>query len=432
MDSRSLLRTLLEAAVKAADPFAATHDALAERLSAREGDGRGWIIAVGKASERMARAALDAAAATGLEVAGGVVAGAESARFDPPIEHIVGDHPVPGARSHRAALRIGALTHAVLPADHVMLLVSGGTSSLVAAPADGVNAAALDALFRTLLGAGEGVDINVMNAVRRRFLQWGGGRLAAALVPARIEQVLLSDVIGDDASVIGSGPAVPDPLYAQDVLDLLDAHGLVDRLDGSLIDYLRDVVRGARGETPKANDAVFDNVDRPVVIGRALLLSAVVGAARSHGADAHVHDEPLAGEAAGRGAELARWLATAAPAGVHCWAGETTVTLSGAHGLGGRCQELALAAAIALESAGDTARPVTLLAAGTDGRDGPTDAAGAIVDAAIPAAVRNRGLVPGELLARHDSHRALDAAGALLRTGHTGTNVADILIALVR
>ncbi len=379
----------------------------------------------------MAHGALLAAADAGIEIAGGIVVGPDAISCDSPVECVVGDHPVPGPRSHRAAMRIGAMAHAVLPEDHVLLLVSGGTSSLIAAPIDGIDAAALDTLFGTLLAAGRDVDIHVMNAVRRRFLRWGGGRLAAALAPARIHQVLLSDVIGDDPAVIGSGPAVPDPLVAREVLDLLDAHVLTGRIEPVLTRYLHDVANGSHPETPKATDALFANVDAPVVLGRARLHTGIAGRARTLGATLYSHDEPLTGEARERGSQLARWLATSAPAGIHCWSGETSVTLGSTHGSGGRCQELALSAALTLDALAAGERRVTLLAAGTDGRDGPTDAAGAIIDASTAAAARARGANPADALARHDSHSALDAAQSLLRTGPTGTNVADIVLSVI-
>lgn len=417
------------AAVAAADPHEPAREALTARLQERTDDGRGWIIAVGKASARMADAAMLAAADTDLEIAGGLVVGTTEADVAPPLEAIIGDHPVPGPRSRRAAERLGALTQAVLPADHVLLLISGGTSSLVAAPVDGIDGAALDEAFRTLLGAG--VDIAVMNAVRRRFLRWGGGRLAAAVAPAHVCQVILSDVVGDDPAVIASAPATPDPLSGAELYEWLERYELLERLPRALVAHLNDVVAGRAPETPKAGDAAFANVDAPVIIGRARLHDGVAAAALAAGMAFTNHEAAVVGEASVRGRELAKWLATEAGPGVHCWSGETTVTLGGATGRGGRSQELALAAALALDALGAGHQHVTLLAAGTDGRDGPTDAAGAIVDPSTATAIREAGVDPAAALAAHDAYPALDAAGALLKTGPTGTNVADVVIALV-
>jgi hydroxypyruvate reductase len=379
----------------------------------------------------MADAARLAAADADLELAGGLVVGATDADVPLPLESVVGDHPVPGRRSRRAAERLGALTQAVLPGDHVLLLISGGTSSLLAAPADGVDGAVLDEAFRTLLGAGGGVDITVMNAIRRRFLRWGGGRLAAAVAPAPVHQVILSDVVGDDPAVIASAPATPDPLTAAGLRALLEKHGLTERLPRELIAYLDDVVAGRLAETPKPGDAAFANVDLPVIIGRVRLHDGIAIAAREAGVAFTNHEAPVVGEASVRGREFALWLATEAAPGVHCWSGETTVTLGDSTGRGGRSQEFALSAAVALDALGPGLQNVTLLAAGTDGRDGPTDAAGAVVDGSTAKAIRDAELDPAHLLARHDAYPALDAAGLLLRTGPTGTNVADVVIAVV-
>jgi len=431
VDSATLLRTLYDAAVAAADPHAPTRDALRQQLAERTDDGRGWIVAVGKAAARMAEAARLAAGDTELELAGGVVVGTELAAVDVPLESVVGDHPIPGARSRRAAERLGALTHAVLPDDHVLLLISGGTSSLIAAPADRVDGHALGEAFRILLGAGGGVDITVMNAIRRRFLRWGGGRFAAAVAPAPVHQVILSDVVGDDPAVIASGPATPDPHTAHELRALLEEHRLVARLPAALIAYLEQVIAGHVAETPKPGDAVFQNVSAPVIIGRTRLHDGVAQAARANRVPCTVHEEAVIGEAGERGKAIALSLATGAPPGIHCWSGETTVTLGDATGRGGRSQEFALSAALALEELGDGVAQVTLLAAGTDGRDGPTDAAGATVDRETAARIRAAGVDPANSLARHDVYPALDAAGALLRTGATGTNVADVVIAVV-
>ena len=431
MEPRALVSTFFDAAVAAADPLSPTRDALVARLQARADDGRGWIIAIGKAAGRMARGARLAAADTDLELAGGVIVAHEHVAFDAPFESLIGDHPFPGARSRHAAHRLGTLTQAVNPKDHVLLVISGGTSSLLASGADGVPEPALENAWRTLLGAGAAADVRVMNSIRRRFLRWGGGRLAEALHGAHLHQVLLSDVIGDDPALIGSGPATPDPLTARDILATLQEHRLVDRFDQPLIAYLHEVIAGRRPETPKPDAAYFARVDAPVILGRTVLHHGVTDAARDAGVPLVVHHSPLTGDAATAGRALAHMLANSAAPGVHCWTGETTVELGERHGRGGRCQELALSAAVSLATLGEAGRRVTLLAAGTDGRDGPTDAAGAIVDASTVATIIARNVDPAASLARHDSYTALNTAGAILRTGATGTNLADIVIAVV-
>jgi glycerate-2-kinase len=280
-----------------------------------------------------------------------------------------------------------------------------------------------------------------MNAVRRRFLCWGAGRLAVALAPARVHVVVASDVPGDDLATIGSGPCHPDPLTADDVVHLLERVSLHAHLPRALRDHLEQVRRGALPETPKPGDPVFAGVRHEVVVGNRQALEGAARCARAQGLAPQVADEPLAGEASACGERIARALLAvrarqrrerAAPTACMLWGGETTVTLgNGLTGRGGRSQELALAAARVLGDAGAAAHGIALLAAGTDGRDGPTDAAGAMVAGSTWDAIARAGGNPAAALARHDAYPALARAGALVRTGPTGTNVMDVVIALV-
>lgn len=338
----------------------------------------------------MARAASAWLARRGLGVAGGVVAHAGD---DPGpavpdgLTRVAGDHPIPGRRSALAAEAVGEAAGRVAPGEEVIVLVSGGTSSLIAAPAPDAGAPDLAALFGTLLGSG--ADIRAVNAARRGALCWGGGRLAQALGEAAVRCVVLSDVPSGGAHDVGSGPC----------------------------------------DHPRVPTVVAAD-NRTAVL-------AAVDAARALGWDAVAACEELRGEAAACGRRLGGRLVGLAATGpadrTRClvWGGETTVRLTAAAGRGGRSQELALAAAEALAAAGGGDR-VTLLAAGTDGRDGPTDAAGAVVGGRSWAAIAAAGLDPAVHLARHDAYPALEAIGALLRTGPTGTNVADLAIGAVR
>jgi hydroxypyruvate reductase len=292
--------------------------------------------------------------------------------------------------------------------------------------------------------------------VRKRFSRWGGGRLALALAPAATHCLAISDVIGDDISSIGSGPCVPDPYTVKDVIDILQRAKLYQRLAPSFRDHLTGTQKGLVPETPKATHPAFAHVTARVIANNRVALDAARVKATELGiAQVTVADAPLEGGAAEAGAALARALiarreqAGGASSLLVC-GGETTVSIphpmltpglrarseSGAlppvpQPQGGRCQELALAAARVLSEAGDAARGITLLAAGTDGRDGPTDAAGACVDATTWDAIRDAGRDPAAALAGHESYPALDAVGALLRTGATGTNVADVVIGLI-
>ena len=387
----------------------------------------------------MASVAVDVARERGTAIAGGVVVGADASdRPHPAIRCVVGDHPIPGARSIAAARAIADSASAVGDADLVLVLISGGATSLAAAPVDGLDDGVLPPLFDALLRSGW--DIGAMNAVRKRFLRWGAGRLASALSPAAVQPAVLSDVIGDDPAFIASGPCAPDPLTARDVRARLEtlAEAMPRPTFDALVGYLDAVTDGRLPETPKADHRSFESVRQPVVHGNAVALQAAVTRASQFGWRVIVARRPLAGDAAMRGGQLAAALLAGVSATGHerpmclIHGGETTVTLgTTARGRGGRCQELALAAARTFDASYERAQSVTLLAAGTDGRDGPTDAAGAVVDRDSWRRARAAGRDPAADLMAHDSYSALDAAGALLRTGRTGTNVMDVVVGLV-
>ncbi len=313
------------------------------------------------------------------------------------------------------------------------VLLSGGTTSLLGAPVDGITGAELTGIYALLLGSG--LDITAMNRIRKRFSRWGAGRLAVALAPARVRVYVVSDVIGDDLASIGSGPCVPDPSTATEVRGLLERSGLWDRIPESARRQVREASEGGKAETPKPGDPAFARVTLELIASNRLALEAAARRAAELGLVPVVADTPLAGEASAAGSSVAatllqdyagRDIPQRPRRRCLIWGGETTVTLGEeAPGLGGRCQEMALAAARGLAGA---PAGVALMAAGTDGRDGPTDAAGAIVDGRTWQAVADAGRDPARDLAAHDAYRALDAAGALLRPGLTGTNVMDVVI----
>ena len=433
--ARDLLERMYAAAVAGSMPDAATA-AAARALPRTAAPVR--VLAMGKAAHGMAAAAVRALADTGRTVAGGViVAPAAAPPPHPALAALAGDHPVPGARSLAAAAALGHAVGAVRADDQVLVLLSGGASSLVAAPVDGIAADELAWLYERLLGSG--ADIAAMNGVRKRFARWSGGRLALALHPAPVHCLVVSDVLGDDLAAIASGPCAPDPLTSVDVVARLCDLGLWAELPESFRHLLAGIATGRLPETPKASDAAFGRVTHDVIVSNAAAVRSAAARGRTFGV-AHVRVEatPFAGEAADCGRRMAQaLLADAAHAGDRpcgvVWGGEPTVTLGAqaAGARGGRMQELALAAAQLLHDAGLAAARVTLLAAGTDGRDGPTDAAGAVVDGATWRDITRAGRDPAADLAAHRSYPALDSVGALLRPGLTGTNVMDVVIGLV-
>lgn len=377
-------------------------------------------------------AELERAAAT---VAGGVCVGVEPhAHVHAAIASFVGDHPIPGRRSFLAAEALATAVAHLRAEDLAIVLLSGGATSLVAAPVPAVSERDLAQLFDLLHRSG--LDIHAMNVVRKRFVRWGAGRLAVALAPTRAEVLLVSDVPGDDPADVASGPCAPDSTTAEDVQRILAEAGLLGAVPSAVRTHLHAARIGRVPETPKAGHPAFAAVATRTIGSSRFAIAAAIAHARSLSVHAEAGAAPLEGEAARCGTLLADELLKRAERGWRgcvVWGGETTVRRAGVDvaALGGRCQELALAAAKRLATGGEIARRVSLLAAGTDGRDGPTDAAGAFADASVWDAITRAGLGGEHALASHASYAALDAARALFRRGATGTNVMDVVIGAV-
>jgi glycerate 2-kinase len=420
-----------EAALAAADPAAAVRQGLAAREVALElGRTRPhWILAVGKAAPAMTGAALSHCAAAGIRVAGGLVVSTSDPAVPatPGIEMVQGDHPVPGARSAYAAERLHAFTERVGRDDVVLVLVSGGTSSLIGAPIPEVRPEHLAALHALLLGAG--VPISRTNAVRKRFSRWGAGRLAVALECARIVPIILADVPNEDPALVGSGPVSPDPLSAAHVERILRDAGIAVRVPLSVASTLGAMKAGVIPETPKPDHPAFARVEAPVVVGNSAALDAAAEAAHARGYSSVLLSRTLlTGDATAAGRVIAHAVARATPGTCCIWGGETTVRLPTHHGLGGRCQQLALAAADTLDDLGIP--DAWVLAAGSDGQDGPAPAAGALINGGTWHRSAARGGDPRTALSRHDAYGALAAAGAIIPARDTGTNVMDIVVAM--
>ena len=432
--TRDLLLDLYRAATAAAAPGPALESRL-RRLPQTPGR-RIWIFALGKAALPMAATAAGVLEAEPDRLAGGLIVAPEGGISpDPRLTLFMGDHPEPGVRSLAAATALADTASRVGPDDEIWVLLSGGTTSLIGAPETGLTPADLRSLYTLLLGSG--LDITAMNQVRKRFSRWGAGKLARALQPALVRVYIVSDVIGDDLPSIGSGPCVPDPTTAADIHGLLERAGLWPKIPEAARRVILSMESGETAETPKPGDRAFARVTLELVASNRLALEAAAKRAAELGLAPDIVEEPLAGEAVAAGASVADNLLNnrvrlSIPQPTkrrlcRIWGGETTVSL-GDHpiGLGGRSQELALAAARTLAGIPD----VTLLAAGTDGRDGPTDAAGAVVDGTTWNAISAAGRDPEHDLARHDAYPALASVGALVKPGLTGTNVMDIVIGI--
>jgi hydroxypyruvate reductase len=430
-----LLLELYEGAVAAAAPGPATARAI-EALDI-DRSRRIWIFALGKAARPMAAAAVQTALRSLHSIVGGVVVAPDDGPSPyPTIHSLRGDHPIPGRHSFDAAAKIADVAAGRRGTDVAVVLLSGGATSLVGAPVRGIPEADFIALHELLLGSG--LDIAQMNAVRKRFSRWSAGRLALALAPATTHCLAISDVQGDDPGVIGSGPCVPDANNVQHVTEILQRANLLSRLPRSVREYLSAVTRRTIPETPARGHPAFAHVAVRVIGNNAMAREGAAAAARARGHEPEIVPEWVSGEAARAGEAIARDLIARrarGDAGVCVvWGGESTVTLTGTGAStagGGRCQELALAAARVLRQAADAAAGIGLLAAGTDGRDGATDAAGAIVDATTWAAISDAAVNPAHALAEHRSYAALRAAGALIPRRDTGTNVNDVMIGTI-
>jgi hydroxypyruvate reductase len=381
--------------------------------------GRVLVLGCGKASAAMARAVEDV---LGDRIADGFVVVKDG--YTAPtrrVRLVEAGHPVPDARGEAAAARLLAMAEEAAADDLVIFLVSGGGSALTPAPAPPVTLAEKQAVTRLLLAAG--ATINELNAVRKHLSRLKGGQLARAAAPAGVLALVLSDVVGDPLDVIASGPTVPDPTTFADALEVLTRRGILERVPASVRARLEAGAAGEVRETPKAGDPVFAGVRNVVIGNNELVIEAAAAKARALGYTPEVLTRALQGEARDVARDLLDRAAALAPPSCLVAGGETTVTVRG-RGRGGRCQELALAAALALQRDD----PRVVLAAGTDGTDGPTDAAGGIADAGTVTRGTGAGLDARRSLDDNDAHRFLAAAGDLVVTGPTNTNLLDLYL----
>jgi hydroxypyruvate reductase len=435
---RRAARQILDAAIAAGDAGRLTREALRRdgpRL--RAGDRtldlgrlrRVVVVGAGKASGTMAVAA--EAVFDGTPVTGLVAVKERREPLPRGVRIVESGHPIPDARGEAAAAEILRLARDAGPDDLVLCLISGGGSALTPAPVPGVTLAQKQAVTRLLLESG--ATINELNAVRKHLSRLKGGQLARAAHPAPVVALLLSDVIGDPLDVIASGPTAPDPTTFQDALGVLDRFGLRDRVPTPVRTHLEAGARGEVEDTPKPGDPVLASVTNVVIGNNTLVVDAAVAEARRLGLAPHLLTRSLQGEARDVAREFAARLEAIARSGTPVGrpacliaGGETTVTIRG-QGTGGRCQEFALALVPEVAAM----RDVVVLAAGTDGSDGPTDAAGAVVDPTTLGRARAQGLDPGRLLAENDSNAFFASLGDLVVTGPTGSNLMDVYLGVV-
>lgn len=307
-------------------------------------------------------------------------------------------HPLPDDNGVKATEEIIKLLRGADEHTLVVCLISGGGSALLVLPYEGITLKEKQDITRLLLNAG--ADINELNCVRKHISMVKGGRLAEITYPARVTSLILSDVIGDRLDVISSGPMSPDSTTYNDTLSVLGKYKLIDKTPHSILDVLNSGADGLIPDTPKEGNVIFKRIDNIIIGNNRMALDA----AKQKAEDLGFHAEIISAELAGEARDAAKWLAEKAKGsriqgakGPRCLisGGETTVTVKG-NGLGGRNMELALAFAMEI----DGMDGITLLSAGTDGTDGPTDAAGAIVNGETVMKAKDAGLDPVEYLAQ--------------------------------
>ena len=386
------------------------------------------VVAVGKAAGPMLLAAVSGLARMPLRHVVGVSPHPPQALPSGARWHTTA-HPVPDDRSVTAARAVLEAAGAANDRDLLLLLLSGGASALMALPADGISLEDKRRTSERLLR--EGAEIHALNAVRKHLSAIKGGQLAAA-AGGSVLTLAVSDVVGDQLSAIGSGPSVPDTTTFTDALMELDRRGGRDRYPPAVVARLVAGASGAIPETPKAGDPRFSRSVARVIGGARSAVDGARAAARALGYVVHVIEAPVIGEArlASRGLmEAASGIARTRGAQLCILAaGEMTVRVVGT-GKGGRNQECALAMARGLDALGTAAVAASV---GTDGVDGPTDAAGGVVDTTTLARAAAAGLgLPERYLEDNNSYAFLDALGDLIRTGPTHTNVGDLQVILV-
>lgn len=435
---RKHARQIFEAGLKAVDPVAAIHHYVTvsdnvlsigeQQFNLKDYD-RIMVVGAGKATAPMAKAMEDL---LGNRISDGMIVVKEAHGL--PLNGIKvceASHPVPDERGVAGTEEILSLVEKAGERDLVICLISGGGSALLIAPDRTISLEDKQNATKLLLACG--ATIHEFNTVRKHLSRVKGGRLAQKAYPATVSSLILSDVVGDDLDVIASGPTVPDSSTFQGAEQILKGYGIWKHLPASVCQHIEKGTAGQTADTPKPEDTVFQKCSQVLVGTNLQALQAAGQKAHMLGYQPLILSSKVEGEAR----EVAKFYTGIAkealgsnnplkPPACVLAGGETTVTLEG-DGRGGRNQEFALAAALTIEGTGD----MVVLSGGTDGTDGPTDAAGAMVDETTVARAREKSLDPKEFLRRNDSYTFFKKLDDLVITGPTRTNVMDIYLLLI-
>jgi len=443
-----IIREIFNKALQAVDPYFKVRE-YAEQIGGEFFECKFeklFVIGFGKASYQMACAVEDVLRAE--EISAGIIVtkyghacikssgrGTQTESLKK-IKVFEAAHPVPDKKGVEAAREISNLVRTADEKTMVLCLISGGGSALFALPYQGITLTEKQQITDLLMRAG--ADINELNAVRKHISSVKGGRLAEMAFPATVVSLMVSDVIGDHLDVIASGPTAPDTSTFSDALKIIDRYSLTDKVSSNVTGILQKGMKGLIADTPDKDSRIFDKVRNIILCSNQLALETAMASAETQGYDGEIITSSLTGEAREVGIQLAEKAkkikaqsASQAKRGKKgiclIYGGETTVTVKG-KGKGGRNTEMALSFAREIENIDG----ITFLSAGTDGTDGPTDAAGAIVNGQTVAQSKKLGLGdPLSYLNNNDSYSFFDRTGSLIKTGPTGTNVMDIQIVLI-
>jgi hydroxypyruvate reductase len=431
-------RIIFEASLAAADPILLVRRSLqldgailqaGKRLYDLARYSNLYVVGAGKAAAKMARAV---EALLGERIAGGIVIVKHGHSIPlKKLKIVEAGHPIPDPAGIRATEAIIRLLRRTQKNDLILCLVSGGASALLSCPVVGLSLQDKQRTTQALLNCG--ARIQEVNAIRKHISGIKGGRLAELAYPSTVLSLILSDVIDDSMDNIGSGPTAPDSSTFADCLSIIDRYGLGDMIPLAVTTFLKKGAAGEIADTPKADNPIFQQVQNLLIGNNQLALVAAKEKAQALGYNTLILSSSVEGEATRVAIDhvvSARDVLSSSspvrPPACIISGGETTVTIRGA-GLGGRNQEFALAAALEI----DGLNGIVVLSGGTDGTDGPTDAAGGIVDGTTVQRARDQGLNARSYLERNDSYPLLKAVGDLLITGPTLTNVMDLRLILI-